>query len=115
MLDLGDFVTPTTTGLTNVGVGNMAVSVDCPGGPTFDGVDYMHQSSCGPGADGNLVSSLRNLNGVVSTKSDGSGVDWLISSDPSLSTTYRTYGDLSCWFYCLPVTTRHHPVGNRSI
>ena len=91
LVDLADFITPATTGLSNVGNGNQAVRVDCPGGPSWDGVDYMHQSSCGPGVGGDLVSSLRNLNAVVSLKADGSGVNWILSSDPALNTTYRSF------------------------
>ena len=37
------------------------------------------------------MSSLRNLNAILSLKDDGSGVDWIVSSDPSLSTDYDAY------------------------
>ena len=91
VVDLGSWITPETTGLDNVGDGDEDVDVKCPGGPSWRGVDYMHQSSAGPGSDDNLVSSLRNLNAILSLKDDGSGVDWIVSSDPSLSTDYDAY------------------------
>ena len=95
LLDLGDTVTPELTGLVNVGVGDMEVEVTCGGAsPTFRGVDYMHQSSCAASAaDGatTVLSSLRNLNAVIASDVESGEVAWVLASDPSLNTSYKTY------------------------
>ena len=91
IVDLGDTITPKLTGLSNVGMGDMRVEVHCPDGPVWHGVDYMHQSSACAGVSGTIVSSLRNLNAVVSHRADGSGIEWIMTGDPSLNTSYNKF------------------------
>ena len=55
-------------------------------------VDYMHVSSAALGVEDNFVVTLRNLNLIASVNASAPyNVLWLLSSDPALSTSYRTY------------------------
>ena len=54
----------------------------------------MHQSSCAASAaDGatTVLSSLRNLNAVIASDVESGEVAWVLASDPSLNTSYKTY------------------------
>ena len=62
--------------------GWMTATCSGGGGGKLKAVEWFHASSATEGADGNYLITSRNLDALVSLHKDGSGVQWVLASDP---------------------------------
>ena len=65
-----------------------AVDASCSGNATRAGVEYHHVSSVSVGSDANYIVASRELSTIWSLAHDGSGLQWALSSQAALNSTY---------------------------
>jgi len=72
------------------------LTVECLGNvssPKVTALDWSHCNSISEGRDNNLIISSRSLSSFVSAKKDGSGVEWMVSSEIPCNYTFPNATD----------------------